>query len=150
MVAPAIGVFLFVTAGAASGVGRLTVSDATPKRGAAIVVTSTGWSAGEPVTIGLSGTQEAPARAMADANGVVRARITVPADAVLDLNVLSATGTAASGVPQEIVTAVAVHGRDTSGGTRPWGVIVALGGIAAASAPPQRDLAEARDGLAAG
>jgi hypothetical protein len=132
LVAPVIGMHLFMTAGAAGGVGRLTVSDATPARGAAITVTSTGWAAREPVTIGLSGTSAAPARAMADEYGVVKARMTVPADVLLDLNVLTATGRAASGVRQEIVTAVAVHGHDASAETRPWGVIIALGGIAAA------------------
>jgi hypothetical protein len=130
-IGPAIGVFLFLTAGAVGAVGRLEVSDPTPTRGAAITVTSTGWSPGKPVTIGLSGTREAPARVAADEDGIIRTRMTVPADVVLDLNVLTATGRAASGVPQEIVTAVAVHGRDASDQTRPWGVIIALGGIAA-------------------
>lgn len=131
LVAPSIGVFLFLTAGAAGGVGRLAVSDESPAPGTAIEVTSTGWSTGQDVTIGLSGTKDALARVVADATGVVHARVTVPADVTLDVNVLSATGTAASGVPQQIVTALEVRRvGHAPAPMRPWGWIIALGGIA--------------------
>jgi hypothetical protein len=133
--APVFGVFvfLFVTAGAAGADGQLTVSDVSPSPGSAITVTSTGWSTGREVTIALSGTKAALARVVADANGAVSARITVPADVMLDVNVLSATGTAASGVPQQIVKPLTVHpvGPEPAP-TRPWGLVLALGGIAGA------------------
>ncbi len=133
LVAPLIGVFLVLTAGAAGGVGRLTASDQSPAPGTAIEVTSTGWSADQDVTIGLSSTKGVLARVVADATGVVHARITVPADVTLDVNVRSATGTAASGVPQQIVTPLVVHRvGHTPAPTRPWGWIIALGGIAGA------------------
>ena len=135
LVAPVFGVFLFlfITAGAAGAVGQLTVSDASPSPGSAITVTSTGWSVGREVRIALSGINAPLARVVADANGVVSARITVPAEVTLDGNVLSATGTAASGVPQQIVKPLTVHrvGPEPAP-TRPWGLVLALGGIAGA------------------
>ena len=42
---------MFVMAGAAGGVGQLTVSNAAPVPGSAIAVTSTGWIPGHAVTI---------------------------------------------------------------------------------------------------
>jgi hypothetical protein len=132
LIAPLIGVFLFVMAGAANGVGQVQVSDATPTPGSAITVASTGWSAGREVTIALSGTKRVLAHTVANAAGNVRTRVTVPAGTMLDLNVLSVNGTAASGVPQQIVTALAVHGRGRAPAPRPWALIIALGGLAGA------------------
>ena len=132
-VAPLICVFLFATAVAAGGVGKLTVSNASPTPGAAITMLSTGWSAGHDVTIALSGTKDALAHVAADAHGAVHARVTVPADVTLDVNVLSVTGTAASGVPQQIVTSLTVHRiGHAPAPTRPWAVILMLVAIAAA------------------
>jgi hypothetical protein len=67
-VAPLIGAFLFVMAEAASGVGQVQVSDATPASGSKITVTSTGWSAGRKVTVALSGTKRALAHTAAVTN----------------------------------------------------------------------------------
>ena len=108
VVTPLIGVFLFMTAGAASGVGQLTVSNSAPTPGSPITMTSTGWSAGQEVTIALSGTK-ASSRAPRLTRPARCTRVTVPADVTLDTNVLSVTGTAASGVPQQIVTALTVR-----------------------------------------
>jgi len=128
-----IGVFLFVSAGAASGVGQVQVSNATPAPGSRIVVISTGWTPRSEVTIALSGTPRALAHTVASASGNVRVRVTVPPRVVLDLNVLSVNGTAVSGVPQQIVTALSVHrSGHTPAPTRPWGLIFALVGIAGA------------------
>jgi hypothetical protein len=132
-VAPLIGVFLFAFAGAASGVGQVQVSNATPAPGSRIVVISTGWTPGSEVTIALSGTKRALGRTVANASGNVRVRVTVPSRVELDLNVLSVNGTAASGVPQQVVTALSVHRRGhTPAPTRPWGLILALAAIAGA------------------
>jgi hypothetical protein len=128
-----IGIFLFITAEGASGVGHLTVSNASPTPGATITMTSDGWSAGDDVTIALSGTKSVLARVAADATGSVRARVIIPADVRLDLNVLSVTGTAASGVPQQIVTLLTVH-RIGHAPTpaRPWVLVLLLLALAAA------------------
>jgi hypothetical protein len=133
LVAPLIGVFLFMTAGAASGVAQLTVSNSSPTPGSTITMTSTGWSAGRDVTIALSGTKRALARVAADATGAVRAHVTVPTDVTLDVNTLSITGTAASGVPQQVVTPLAVHRiGHAPAPTRPWATVLMLVAIAAA------------------
>ena len=131
LVVASVSVCLFATAGAASGVGQLTVSNASPIAGAAITMTSTGWSAGHDVTIALSGSKHALARVAADATGSVHARVTIPADAA-DANVLSVTGTAASGVPQQIVTSLAVRPLGHSPApTRPWSLVLLLLAIVA-------------------
>lgn len=133
LVVPLIGVFLFLTAGAAGAVGVVKVSNATPTPGTAITVTSTGWSAGRDVTIAIGGTQDRLARVAADAAGAVHARVTVPADVTLDVNLLSVTGTSANGIPQVIVTSLTVHRLgDAPAPARQWGLIIALGGIAGA------------------
>jgi len=132
LVAPLIGAFLLMTAGAAGGVAQLTVSNRSPAPGSTITMTSTGWYAGRDVTIALSGTNRALARVAADATGAVRARVTVPADVTLDVNTLSVTGTAASGVPQQVVTPLAVHRiGHAPRPTRPWAAVLMLVAVAA-------------------
>jgi len=130
---PLIGALLFMTADAAGAVGQLTVSNPAPTPGATIMVTSTGLAGGHEVTIALSGAKRTLARVAADASGVVHARVIVPSDVALDLNTLSVTGTAASGVPQQIVTGLTVHrigpGRAPA---RPWTAVLVLVAIAAA------------------
>ena len=93
------------TAGAAGGVGAVTVSNANPTPGSTVAVSSTGWFPGRPVAVALSGTDRVLASVIADASGSVHTRVEVPADAKLRTDVLSVTGTASSGVPQQIVTA---------------------------------------------
>jgi hypothetical protein len=133
LIVPLIGVFLLMTAGAANGVAQLTVSNPSPTPGSTIMMTSTGWSAGRDVTIALSGTKRALARVAADATGAVRVRVTVPADVTLDVNTLSVTGTAASGVPQQVVTLLAVHrSGHAPAPARPWAIVLMLVAIAAA------------------
>jgi hypothetical protein len=133
LVAPLIGVLLFMTAGAAGGADQLTVSDSAPAPGSSITISSTGWRAGRDVTIGLSGVERSLARAAADASGSVRVRVTIPADAVLGTNVVAVTGTTASGVPQQIVAELTVRRIGPAPApTRPWAAILALAAIAAA------------------
>jgi len=128
-----IGVFVFMMANAAGGVGELTVSNAAPTPGSTITMTTTGWSAGAEVTIALSGAKHTLARVAADARGVVHARVIVPSDVTLDVNTLSVTGTAASGVPQQIVTGLTVHRIGPGPApTRPWTAVLLLVAIAAA------------------
>jgi hypothetical protein len=128
-----IGVVLFVTAGSASGAGEITVSNASPTPGAAITMTSTGWSAGEDVTITITGVKRALARVAADTSGSVHARVTIPNNVMLDFNMLSVTGTAASGVPQQIVMPLAVHRVGPAPATtRPWVLVLLLLALAAA------------------
>ncbi|MDQ1508243.1 MAG: hypothetical protein QOG50_87 [Actinomycetota bacterium] len=133
LVALLIAVFLCVTAGAASGVGQLTVSNPAPTPGSTITVASTGWSAGHEVTIALSGAERTLARVAADARGAVHARVIVPSDVTLDFNTLSVTGTALSGVPQQIVTALTVRRIGPAPApSRPWTAVLILVAIAAA------------------
>jgi len=109
------------------------VSNPAPAAGTAITVTSTGWSPGHEVTVSLSGTERALARLTADATGAVHARVTIPADVTLDGTVLSAIGTAASGVPQQIVTPLAVHRLGHAPApTRPWTLVFLLLAVVAA------------------
>jgi len=133
VVSPVIAVFLFAMAGPASCVGQLTVSNAAPSPGTAIAMSSTGWSPGHAVTIALSGTEGILGRATADATGSVRARVTVPADAALERDQLSVTGTAMSGVPQQIVTSLVVHrAHPAPAPVRPWAAALVLAAIAGA------------------
>ena len=127
-----ISLFLFATAGSASAVGEITVSDASPTPGTAITMTSTGWSAGREVTIAVSSSERTLARVAADASGSVHARVTIPNNVMLDFNFLSVTGTAASGVPQQIVTPLAVHRGHAPAPTRPWVLVLLLLAVAAA------------------
>ena len=93
------GVVLSIPAPAGAG-AQVAVSDVTPVAGAAIVVTSSGWSPGHDVDIALAEPDHLLARAVADARGSVHARVHVPAVVPRDLSVLAVSGTAASGVPQ--------------------------------------------------
>jgi hypothetical protein len=131
VIAPLIGALLVLSAGAAGAVGQVAVSDAAPSPGTSIAVTSTGWFPGRAVTVGLTGTDGILGRAIADAGGSVHTRVTVPRDTALDTNVLSVTGTASSGVPQQIVTALAVHSTAPAPTpSRPWLFILVLALIA--------------------
>jgi hypothetical protein len=133
LVVPLIAVFLFVTAGAASALGVVKVSNAAPTPGTAITVTSTGWSAGQAVTVAIGGSQDTLARVTADAAGAVHARVTIPVDVTLDVNALWVIGRSATGISQMIVTPLSVHRLGPAPApTRPWGLIIALGGIAGA------------------
>ena len=56
----------------------------------------------------------------------------VPDDAALGFDLLTVTGTAASGVPQQIVTNITVVvDRPAPAPARPWGVVFALAAVAA-------------------
>ncbi len=123
LIVPLIAVFLFLMAGAANAVGVVKVSNASPTPGTAITVTSTGWSAGQRVTVAIGQAQDTLARVAANADGAVHARVTIPADVTLDINVLSVTGTSSTGIPQVIVTPLSVHRLGKAPApTRPWGV----------------------------
>jgi hypothetical protein len=132
LAASVIEMFLFATAGNASAVGEITVSNASPTPGTAITMTSTGWLAGHDVTIAVSGSERPLARVATDASGSVHARVTIPNNVSLDFNFLSVTGTAASGVPQQIATPLAVHRGHAPAPTRPWVLVLLLLAVAAA------------------
>jgi hypothetical protein len=123
-------------AGAADGttpkakVGNVTVSNRSPVRGGEIDVLSEGWQPGGVVTIAIA-THDLT-RATADAHGKVKARIVVPDDAPRGLDVLTVTGSAATGVPQQIVTGVTVVvDHPAPAPARPWGVVFVLAAVAA-------------------
>jgi len=129
---------LFMTAGAAGAVGQVTVSDAKPAPSSAVAVSSTGWFPGRSVVIALTGTNGVLARATADNAGAVHARVAIPADAARKTDVLSVTGTASSGVPQQIVTALSVHAdAPVRAPVRPWAaalvLVIIAGGLLLAS-----------------
>ena len=93
-------------AGAATAVGRVTVSNPTPTRTSSINVTSTGWRPGSVVSITLSTTKGLLGHATADSAGAIHAAISIPAEAPVGFGVLSVNGSTPGGVPQEIVTAL--------------------------------------------
>jgi len=119
------------TAGAATGVGRVTVSNPTPTRTSSINVTSTGWRPGSVVTITLSTTHGLLGRATADASGAIRTAISIPSEAPVGFGVLSVNGLTPGGVPQEIVTALSVGSLGhTPAPPRPWLAVSLLMAIA--------------------
>jgi hypothetical protein len=123
--------YLFaVPAGAASPVGHVAVSTASPKRASTIDVASNGWRPGAVVSISLSGT--VLARTTADAAGAVHAEVLIPARAP-ELASLAVVGSAASGVPQQIVTNLTVVGTEHEPAPRrPWTAICLVLAIATA------------------
>jgi hypothetical protein len=138
--APCAGVVLVLLvalpAGAGNGttpqakVGNIIVSYRSPVRGGEVDVSSEGWQPGGVVTIAIA-THDLT-RATADAHGKVKAHIVVPDDAALGFDLLTVTGTAASGVPQQIVTNITVVvDRPAPAPARPWGVVFVLAGVAA-------------------
>jgi len=112
-------------------VGGVKVSSTNPVRGAAIEVSSAGWRPGSLVTIAIAGRDLL--RASVDARGKTETRVVVPDDAPLGrLDLLTVTGTAATGVPQQIVTGITVVlDHQPSAPRRPWGVVFALAAVAA-------------------
>jgi hypothetical protein len=122
-------------AGAAPGgptahIGNVSVSNATPAPGAGIDVSSQGWRPGGRVVIALAGKDLM--RTTADEHGAVHARVVIPSDESPRFDVLSVTGAAASGVPQEIVTGLSVVAeRRVHSPTRPWGLVFVLAAGAA-------------------
>ena len=122
-----------VPAGAAPNVtvGGVKVSDTTPLRGSAIEVSSAGWQPGSLVTIAIAGRDLL--RAPVDADGKTETRVVVPDDAPIGrLDLLTVTGTAATGVPQQIVTGITVVlDHPPPAPHRPWGLVFALAAVAA-------------------
>ena len=111
-------------------VGNVIVSNRSPVRGGEIDVSSEGWQPGGVVTIAIA-THDLT-RATADAHGKVTAHVAVPEDAPRGLDLLTVTGSAASGVPQQIVTGVTVVvDHRAPAPSRPWGVVFVLAGVAA-------------------
>ena len=118
-------------AGAADGVGKVTVNNPSPTRSSTIEVASTGWRPGSGVSITLWGTDTALAHSTADASGDVHARVEIPADAHPGFTVLSVSGSTAAGVPQEIVTALSVIGEaPVRAPQRPWTPVFLLAALA--------------------
>jgi hypothetical protein len=124
-------VFLFsVPAGAAPSVGHIAVSNAAPARASTIDVASSGWRPGAVVSISLSGT--VLDRATADAAGAVRAEVSIP-DHAPRLASLAVVGSAASGVPQQVVTNLTVVGPEHGPAPRrPWTTICLVLALATA------------------
>ena len=122
-----------VPAGAAPNatVVGVKVSNTTPLRGGAIEVSSAGWRPGSLATIAIAGHDLL--RAPVDAHGKLKTRVVVPDDAPLGrLDLLTVTGTAATGVPQQIVTGITVVlDHQPAAPHRPWGVVFALAAVAA-------------------
>ena len=131
-----VGVAFALPAGAANGttlnvkVGDVKVSNPKPVRGGELDVSSDGWRPGGAVTIAIA-TKDL-LRTTADAHGKVKGHIVVPDDAALGFDLLTVTGTASSGVPQQIVTNITVVvDRPAPAPARPWGVVFALAAVAA-------------------
>jgi hypothetical protein len=131
-----VSVAFALPAGAANGtkrnvkVGDVKVSNGKPVRGGELDVSSEGWRPGGAVTIAIA-TKDL-LRTTADAHGKVKGHIVVPDDAALGFDLLTVTGTAASGVPQQIVTNITiVVDRPAPAPARPWGVVFVLAGVAA-------------------
>jgi len=132
----AVSVAFALPAGAANGttrnvkVGDVKVSNPKPVRGGEIDVSSEGWRPGGAVTIAIA--SHDLLRTTADVRGKVKAHIEVPDGAPLGFDLLTVTGTAASGVPQQIVTNITVVvDHPAPAPTRPWGVVFVLIGVAA-------------------
>ena len=120
-----------VPAGAAPGMGTVTVSNQSPARATEIDVTSTGWRPGGVVSILLTGTQGVLARARTDATGAAHTRVSVPADAAVGDDVLSVVGDTTAGFPQQITTVLAVPApAKPPAPSRPWPLVFSLAGAA--------------------
>jgi len=116
--------------GPAAHIGNVSVSNATPVPGSGIDVSSQGWRPGGHVVVALAGKDLL--RTTADEHGVVHARVVIPSDESPRFDLLSVTGAAASGVPQEIVTGLSVVAeRRAHSPTRPWDLVFVLAGGAA-------------------
>lgn len=114
----------------AAHIGNVSVSNAKPVPGARIDVSSQGWRPGGHVVIALAGKDLL--RTTADEQGVVHARVVIPSDESPRFDLLSVTGAAASGVPQEIVTGLSVVAdRPAHSRARPWGLVFVLAAGAA-------------------
>jgi hypothetical protein len=127
-----MGLLVALPAGAAPNakVGDVTVSNKTPVRGGEIYVSSDGWLPGHVATIAIA--SHDLMRVTADAHGHVDAHVVVPDDAARGLDLLTVTGSAASGVPLQIVTYLTVVvDHPAPAPDRPWGVVFVL--IAAAA-----------------
>jgi LPXTG-motif cell wall-anchored protein len=74
-----------------------TVSDTTPTPGQSITLTCGTYVAGSTVTFTFFSAPVTLGSATADANGVVTATVTIPADATLGEHTITATGPAAAG-----------------------------------------------------
>ena len=132
----AVSVAFALPAGAANGttrnvkVGDVKVSNPKPVRGGELDVSSDGWRPGGAVTIAIA--SHDLLRTTADARGKVKAHIEVPDGAPLGFDLLTVTGSAAGGFPQEIVTNITVVvDHPAPAPARPWGVVFALAAVAA-------------------
>jgi hypothetical protein len=99
----------------------VTVSNPAPTRDSAIDVFSRGWRPHRLVTIALADAELAHVRA--DASGAVYAEVTIPTDIRGGDELLSVTGASGSGVPQQIVTQLAVVADRQRPSPRPWSAI---------------------------
>jgi hypothetical protein len=123
---------LAVPAGAAPGLGTVTVSNQSPARASEIEVSTTGWQPGGVVSILLTGTEGVIARAKADSTGAAHIRASIPADAAPGRDVLSVVGSTPAGFPQQITSVLAVPAPPKSPAPpRPWPAVFALLALAA-------------------
>jgi hypothetical protein len=126
-----VAMFVFaMPAGAAASVGHVAVSNPSPKRASTIDVASNGWRPGGVVSISLSDT--VLARTIADAAGAVHAEVQIPVHSPQFAS-LAVAGSAASGVPQQIITNLTVVGTEHQAAPRrPWIAICLVLAIATA------------------
>ena len=135
-------------AGAAPGVGQVTVSNPAPTQASEIEVSSTGWRPGGVVSITLWGTDGVLGRATADATGAVHAQISIPTSAREGFRVLSVNGSTPAGVPQEIVTSLSiVRAVRAPAPARPWVAVFLLVALATLFLLASQKVVH-RDGLA--
>jgi hypothetical protein len=124
--------FLAAPAGAASGLGQVTVSNQSPAPASELEVSSSGWKPGGVVSIVMTGTEGVLARARADATGAARLRFSVPADAAIGSDVLSVVGSTTGGIPQQITTVLEVPApAHRPAPSRPWTAVFVLLALAA-------------------
>jgi len=103
-------------------VDTVTVSNPAPTRDSPIDVFSAGWRPRGVVAIALAGTDLRHVRA--DASGAVSAEVTIPSDIQPGDGLLSVTGASADGIPQQILTRLAIVADDAHHPSpRPWPAI---------------------------
>jgi LPXTG-motif cell wall-anchored protein len=99
------------------GDGGLTISPTSVHAGGSLTIDSSGWHASSSVTVTLHSDPVVLGTVNADASGNVHATLTVPAATEPGAHTIVATGTGASGSPQEASTSVTVMAASSGGGS---------------------------------
>ena len=98
------------------GDGGLTISPTSVHAGGSLTIDASGWQGSSSVTITLHSDPVVLGTVSADASGNVHATVTVPAATAPGAHTIVATGTGASGSPQEASTGVTVMAASSGGG----------------------------------